>query len=73
MSDSSATFSRRRDLDIARECVVGSLIFFHTARIFDDFPWFFPAAPSTGLFQPAHLWFLYVLLVFTFLLLPIFL
>lgn len=28
--------ARRRDLDVVRELVVGSLIFFHTARIFDD-------------------------------------
>ena len=28
--------ARRRDLDVARELVVGCLIFFHTARIFDD-------------------------------------
>jgi surface polysaccharide O-acyltransferase-like enzyme len=27
--------ARRRDLDVVRELVVGSLVFFHTARIFD--------------------------------------
>lgn len=37
-----------------------------------DFPWFFSAAPTSNLFQPAHLWFLYILLLFTFLLLPVF-
>lgn len=47
-------------------------------RFFDitftmDFPWFFSAAPATHLFQAAHLWFLYILLVFTLLLLPFFL
>jgi hypothetical protein len=47
-------------------------------RFFDitfclDFPWFFSASPTSNLFHPAHLWFLYVLLVFTLLLLPIFL
>lgn len=47
-------------------------------RFFDmtfraDFPWFFSAAPTSNVFQPAHLWFLYILLVFTLLLLPVFL
>ena len=47
-------------------------------RFFDitfamDFPWFFSTAPATNVFQPAHLWFLYILLVFTLLLLPVFL
>ena len=47
-------------------------------RFFDitfvmDFPWFFSTAPATNIFQPAHLWFLYILLVFTLLLLPVFL
>lgn len=46
------------------------------ARFFDitlvpDFPWFFAAAADTRLFHPAHLWFLYILLVFTLLLLPL--
>jgi hypothetical protein len=46
-------------------------------RFFDitfrpDFPWFFGADPGTRLFHPAHLWFLYILLVFTLLLLPLF-
>jgi len=175
MSIPSTLYSRRRDLDVVRELVVVSLIFFHTARIFDDlsfyvknepsesavtfvvvlaafwgmplmfsiagfaiwhslqkrkvvafvrerirrllipfivgifilvppqiyfrlstdpayresytqfyprffdvtfnidFPWFISASPTTGLFQPAHLWFLYNLLVYTLLLLPVFL
>jgi glucan biosynthesis protein C len=47
-------------------------------RFFDvtfslDFPWFFSASPKSNVFQPAHLWFLYILLVFTLLLLPVFL
>ena len=47
-------------------------------RFFDitfamDFPWFFSTAPATNIFSPAHLWFLYILLVFTLLLLPVFL
>ncbi len=47
-------------------------------RFFDitftmDFPWFFSATPATHLFHPAHLWFLYILLVLTLLLLPVFL
>lgn len=168
-------FSRRRDLDVARESIVASLIFFHTARIFDDlgfyvknepqepavtfivilaaflgmplmfsiagfaiwhslqkrtaiafvrerlkrllipfvfsllvlvppqvyyqlcsdpayqesyakfyprffdisfvidFPRFFSASPATSLFQLAHLWFLYNLLLYTLILLPVFL
>jgi hypothetical protein len=174
MLDPGTALSRRRDLDVARELIVGSLIFFHTARIFDglgfyvknepperaltfvvaltslwgmplmfaiagfgiwhslqkrtvyefvqervqrllipfifgllvvvppqiyfrlmanptyheayaqfypkffdirlqmEFPWFVSADPSTDLFQPGHMWFLYVLLVFTLLLLPVF-
>ena len=175
MSDPSSMFLRRRDFDVTRELIVASLVFFHTARIFDqlDFyvkntpqapamtfvviltafwgmpllftiagfaiwhslqkrtaiefvrerfqrllipfitgllvivppqiyyrlrvdpayqetysqfyprffdmtlkmnlPWFFSASPESGLFSPAHLWFLYILLVFTLLLLPVFL
>lgn len=37
------------------------------------FPWFFSAAPESNVFTPANLWFLYVLLLFTLLLLPVFL
>ena len=175
MSIPSTIVSRRRDFDVARELIVGSLIFFHTARIFDDlgfyvknepqepavkfvvilaalwgmpllftiagvaiwhslqkrtvtafvcerlqrllipflvgllvivppqiyyrlcgdpsyqesyaqfyplffgvtfkrdFPWIFLTFPTTRLFHPAHLWFLFCLLVFTLLLLPVFL
>ena len=49
-------------------------------RFFDitfdiDFPWFVTANPESGLFQPAHLWFIYNLLTYTLLLLllPLFL
>jgi hypothetical protein len=47
-------------------------------RFFDvtlrlDFPWFLSASQKSNVFQPAHLWFLYILLVFTLLLLPVFL
>ena len=47
-------------------------------RFFDitfnvDLPWFISATPETGLFHPAHLWFLYNLLFYTLLLLPVFL
>lgn len=38
-----------------------------------DFPWFIAAHPSSMLFEVAHLWFLYYLLAFTLLLLPLFL
>jgi len=174
MPDPDTTPARRRDLDVTREVIVASLILFHTARIFDElpfyvkttpaqpalsfivilvafwgmpllfmiagvairhslqqrsvavfvrerlqrllvpfitglllaappqvfyrlaadpawqesyvqfyprffditlrmgFPWFFTANPDTRLFHPAHLWFLYILLVFTLLLLPVF-
>ena len=37
-----------------------------------EFPWFFGASPDTGLFQPANTWFLYILLLYTMLLLPVF-
>ena len=36
---------RRRDLDVAREVIVGSLIFFHTARIFDDLDFYVKSDP----------------------------
>ena len=36
MTNPERITARRRDLDVVRELVVGSLIFFHTARIFDD-------------------------------------
>ena len=36
MSTSNTLPSRRRDLDVAREAIVASLILFHTARIFDS-------------------------------------
>ena len=47
------------------------------SRFFDitfkaGFPEFFAASPASGLFSLAHLWFLYVLLVYTLLLLPVF-
>jgi len=38
-----------------------------------SFPWFFSASPTSNVFTPANLWFLYILLVFTLLLLPVFL
>jgi len=38
-----------------------------------SFPWFFSATPESNVFTPANLWFLYILLVFTLLLLPVFL
>jgi hypothetical protein len=46
-------------------------------RFFDislkiEFPWFFSASPATGLFHPAHTWFLYNLLLYSLLLLPVF-
>lgn len=47
----SPLFSRRRDLDIAREVIVASLIFFHTARIFDDLGFYVknePQAPAVS-------------------------
>ncbi len=174
MSISNTINSRRRDLDVVREVVVVGLVFFHTARIFDDldfyvknepqqsalsliiilfaiwgmplvffiagiaiwysmqkrslgafvcerlrrlfvpfivsllvivppqiycrlstdptyqesyvqfyprffdisitieFPWFFSASPATGLFHPAHIWFLYNLFLYSLLLLPVF-
>ena len=175
MSISKTTYSRRRDIDVTRELIVGSLFFFHTASIFGeldfyvkneppepaatfviiftslwgmpllftiagfaiwhslqkrtvaafvrerlhrlfipfivgllvivppqiyfhlrgdpayqdsyaqfyprffdvafaiDFPSLIQADPTTNLFQAAHLWFLYILFVFTLLLLPVFL
>ena len=47
-------------------------------RFFDitfsfNFPWFFSTSTTGNIFQPAHLWFLYILLVFTLLLFPVFL
>ena len=36
-----------------------------------DFPLFIGSGARSGLFEPAHLWFLIVLLVFTFLLVPV--
>lgn len=47
-------------------------------RFFDitfdiDFPWFVTATPESGYFHPAHLWFIYNLLIYTLLMLPLFL
>ncbi len=39
-------FSRRRDLDVARESIVASLIFFHTARLFDDLGFYVKNEPQ---------------------------
>ena len=38
--------ARRRDLDVVREVVVASLIFFHTARIFDDLDFYIKNEPQ---------------------------
>ena len=46
MSIPSTRFSRRRDLDVARESIVVSLIFFHTARIFDDLGFYVKNEPQ---------------------------
>ena len=45
--------------------------FFNIRLDHADFPLFIGSDPAVGLFEPAHLWFLIVLLVFTFLLAPV--
>lgn len=45
--------------------------FFEVRLDFADFPLFIGSDPVAGLFEPAHLWFLIVLLVFTFMLAPV--
>ncbi|NNK67391.1 MAG: acyltransferase [Rhodobacteraceae bacterium] len=45
--------------------------FFDIRLDFADFPLFIGSDPTEGLFEPAHLWFLIVLFVFTFLLAPL--
>lgn len=35
-----------------------------------DFPWFVVADPKVGIFQATHFWFLYILFLFTFIMLP---
>ena len=58
--DGITTPERRRDLDVARELVVFSLIFFHTMRIFDDMGFYVKnetIAPwLTGLVIFASIW-----------------
>lgn len=45
MSNNGTLFLRRRDLDVMRELIVASLIFFHTARIFDQFSFYVKNEP----------------------------
>ncbi len=40
--------TRRRDLDVTRELIVFSLIFFHTLRIFDDMDYYVKNDPVSG-------------------------
>jgi glucan biosynthesis protein C len=46
MSYRSTKPTRRRDLDVTRELIVVSLIFFHTARIFDQFDYYIKNKPQ---------------------------
>jgi len=47
MNSLEGTKNRRRDLDVIREWIVGCLVLFHTARIFDDLGGFYIKSETT--------------------------